>query len=64
MKTFYFTEKEVGELPITRFRNYLSQCFNIRALELGGEFEFLTEKDKQTELDLELNELIREGKLA
>ncbi|HEX2866554.1 MAG TPA: hypothetical protein VHO03_05910 [Ignavibacteriales bacterium] len=55
------TEKEVGELPISKFRNLLSQCFNITALSLGGEFDFQTEKDKQIELDFELDELIREG---
>ena len=42
----------------------LGECFNISLLIGGiGGYEFMSEEDKQYELELEYNELVKEGKL-
>lgn len=40
-------------MPISQYREAVNQCINKANLILGGEFQYLTTEEKQTELEAE-----------
>jgi hypothetical protein len=49
-------------MPITKYMNYISQCFNLSALRMGGTFEFEDMEFKILKAKHELAELKRQGR--
>ena len=59
MHFFYIEDPE--ELPITEYRLLIGQAMNIGNLYRQGEFEMLSEKEKEEELKTEWERAKREG---